>query len=135
MYINIYIWMNMYIKVHVWIWIHIWINVYLQDARNLAVIFYSEICCNNQIILCSKKQLLPASTRTFSKIKHFLSHHDLEIVIHAFKTSRLQLPLPWSPSVPHITPPNVLGQTSGSISHPFLHPFTGCQYNKESISR
>ena len=56
--------------------------------------------------------------------------------LHNITAGLLQLPLPWSPPVPHSTQQDCwLGQESGSTSHLFLHPFTGSQYNKGSISR
>ena len=84
--------------------------------------------------------------RVISKIKHTLSYYDLKSYpcFYNITTGLLQLPLPWSPPVPHITSPNGSEcssktadwvKKSESISHPFLHPFSGCQYNKRSISR
>ena len=57
------------------------------SAVNLGVIFDSELCFNKQISSVVKNSFY--QLRTISKIKHSLSYHNLEIVIHAFITSRL----------------------------------------------
>lgn len=56
-------------------------------ARNLGVIFDSELCFNKQISSVVKNSFY--QLRIISKIKHSLSYHNLEKVIHAFITSRL----------------------------------------------
>ena len=114
------------------------INPTKPSARNLGVIFDSELCFNKQISSVVKNSFY--QLRIISKIKHSLSYHDL--VIHAFITPRLDdcnslylgLPQPLISRLPMVQ--NAAArQQSGSVSHPSLHPFTGRQYNRESILR
>ena len=56
-------------------------------ARNLGVILDSELCLDKQISTVVKNSFY--QLRVISRLKSFLSHNDLEIVIHAFITSRL----------------------------------------------
>lgn len=56
-------------------------------ARNLGVILDSELCLDKQISNVVKNSFY--QLRVISRLKSFLSHNDLEIVIHAFITSRL----------------------------------------------
>ena len=57
------------------------------SVRNLGVIFDSELCFIKQISSVVKNSFY--QLRIISKIKHSLSYHNLEIVIHDFITSWL----------------------------------------------
>ncbi len=58
-----------------------------SHARNLGVIFYSELCLEKQISSVVKNSYY--QLRIISRLKSTLSFQDLEKVIHAFITSRL----------------------------------------------
>ena len=58
-----------------------------SHARNLGVILDSELCLDKQICAAVKNSFY--QLRVIAKIKPFLSPKDLEKIIHAFITSRL----------------------------------------------
>ena len=58
-----------------------------KEARNLCVIFDSELSFDTQVIKVVKSCF--AQLRQLTKIRSFLSSADLEKVIHAFISSRL----------------------------------------------
>ncbi len=58
-----------------------------SHVKNLVVIFDSELCLEKQISSVIKNRYY--QLRIISRLKSSLSFQDLEIVIHAFITSRL----------------------------------------------
>ncbi len=70
-----------------------------SHVKNLGVIFDSELCLEKQISSVVKNSYY--QLRIISRLKSSLSFQDLEIVIHAFITSRLDYgnSLCWSSTI------------------------------------